>query len=133
MTGEFPITGARKAIFVSVTNALAGRVADIPPNSPLSDTSRGFWHVNDDKIDQCELLVAVDQGFIRGIWEIDMEFMWHQMSLTAIPTRLTQNMVVDPSRKYCRVKAAVLGELKGKKLSSIHRGFRMYGPVRYNF
>lgn len=124
---------ARKAIFVSVTNALAGLVPDILPTTPLDDVARGFWHANDIKVKQCELLVAVDKNIIRGIWEIDTTFGWHPMSKAAIPTRNLSMMVVDPSRKYCRVTGAILSGLKGKELSSVWHGMRMYGPVRYNF
>lgn len=137
MNAEKIVTGgcvtARKAVFVSVTDALAGLVPDIMPTTPLDDVARGFWHVNDITVKQCELLVAVDKSIIRGIWEIDMDFGWHPMSKAAIPTRNISMMVVDPSRKYCRVTGAILPEFYGKELSSVWGGMRMYGPVRYNF
>lgn len=121
----------RKAVFVSVTEALSGKVPDIAPGMPLADIARGFWYVSGNKISQCELLVAVEKGIIRGVWEIDMGFGWQPMSANAIPTHNIQYLVVDPARQYCRVKGAVLPELNGKKLAAF--GMRMYGPVRYNF
>lgn len=126
-------TGAisRKAIFVSVTKALAGSVPDIVPGMPLCDIARGFWFVNDSKIGQCELLVAVEKGIIRGTWEIDTSYGWHQMTATAIPTHNVRNIVVVPGRKYCKVMNEVLQGLKGTKSAAV--GIRMYGPVRYNF
>ena len=57
-------TITRKAVFVSVTNALAGEIPDILPSTPLVDFSRGFWYVNANKIKQCELLVAVEKGIV---------------------------------------------------------------------
>lgn len=121
----------KKAIFVSVTDALAGKVPDIVPVTPLPDVARGFWFVDDGKINQCELLVAVQKGIIRGVWEIDTDYGWHQMSVTAISTRNVKSSSIDPRRKYCRVVKEVSPALKGKKLLAI--GMRMYGPVRYNF
>ena len=123
----------RKAVFVSVTRALAGEIPDILPRTPLVDFSRGFWYVDDSKIRQCELLVAVAKGIVRGVWEIDMEYGWHPMSATAIPTLNTKQMVIEPQRQYCRVLGEVLHELKGKRLSAVMGGMRMYGPVQYNF
>ena len=123
----------RKAVFVSVTNALAGEIPDILSSTPLVDFSRGFWYVNASKIKQCELLVAVEKGIVRGVWEIDMKYGWHPMSATAIPTLNTKQMVIDPQRQYCRVLGEVLHELKGKRLSAVMSGMRMYGPVQYNF
>ena len=126
-------TITRKAVFVSVTNALAGKIPGILPSTPLVDFSRGFWHVNASKIEQCELLVAVEKGIVRGVWEIDVDYKWHPMSATAIPTLNTKQMVIDPQRQYCRVLGEVLHELKGKRLSAVMSGMRMYGPVQYNF
>ena len=124
---------SRKAVFVSVTNARAGKIPDILQTTPLVDFSRGFWYVNASKIKQCELLVAVEKGIVRGVWEIDMKYGWHPMSATAIPTLNTKQMVIDPQRQYCRVRREVLLELKDKELSSVVNGMRMYGPVQYNF
>ena len=121
----------RKAVFVSVTKALSGVAPDIVPGMPLRDIARGFWFVNDSKINQCELLVAIEKGIIRGAWEIDTSYGWHQMTATAIPTRNVQYVVVVPGRKYCKVTNEVLQGLKGTKSTAI--GIRMYGPVRYNF
>lgn len=121
----------KKAVFVSVTEALAGRGVDIATTTPLIDIARGFWFVDDHKINQCELLVAVDKGIIRGVWEIDTTFRWAQMTKNAIPTRNVRRVVVVPGRKYCKLTNEVLQGLKGRKSSSI--GIRMYGPVRYNF
>lgn len=129
MTGGCAIQ--KKAIFVSVTDALAGKVPDVDSRTPLPDIARGFWRAKDSKIRQCELLVAVQKGIIRGVWEIDTNYGWHQMSVTAIPTRNVTPSSVDPRRKYCRVVKEVSPALKGKKLLAI--GMRMYGPVRYNF
>lgn len=123
----------RKAVFVSVTHARSGNAPDILPSTPLVDIARGFWYVNAGKIKQCELLVAVEKGIIRGVWEIDMGYGWHPMSMTATPTRDVKQMVIDPKRQYCRVLRAVLPELKDKKLSVVMNGMRMCGPVQYNF
>ena len=137
MNAEKKATGvcvtARKAVFVSVTDALAGRVRGILPTTPLEDVARGFWYVNDNKIKQCELLVAVDNSIIRGVWEIDLNFRWQPMSKAAIPTRNLSMVDVDPKRKYCCVLRAIWPVLNGKKLSSVWCGMRMCGPVRYNF
>ena len=122
---------SRKAVFVSVTKALSGRGIDITPTTPLIDIARGFWFVDDNKIRQCEVLVAIDKGIIRGAWEIDTTFSWTQMTANAIPTRNVRRVVVVPGRKYCKLTNEVLQGLKGKKASSI--GIRMCGPVRYNF
>ena len=124
---------ARKAVFVSVTKALSGEAPDIAPGMPLADIARGFWHVNNNKIKQCELLVAVERGIIRGIWEIDTAYGWHPMSATAIPTHDLRYIVVDPSRKYCQIKREVLSDFKNKKLLHINGMVRMRGPIQYNF
>ena len=76
--------------------------------------------------------MAVEKGIIRGVWEIDMKYGWHPMSATAIPTRDVKRIVIEPNRKYCKVSKE-LTDLKGKALSSVMNGMRMYGPVRYNF
>ena len=121
----------RKAVFVSVTEALSGNIPEVSPRTPLRDIARGFWFVNDSKIKQCELLVAVERGTVCGVWEIDTSYGWHRMTATAIPTRDLKHLVVDPRRKYCRVGEEVMSHLKGRKTSSM--GIRMSGPVRYNF
>ena len=121
----------KKAIFVSVTVARSGKGVDIAPTTPLVDIARGFWFVDDYKVNQCELLVAVDKGIICGIWEIDTTFKWTQMTANAIPTRNVSRVVVVPGKKYCKLTNEALHELKDMKSTAI--GIRMYGPVRYNF
>lgn len=121
----------KKAVFVSVTEALSGRGIDIAPTTPLIDIARGFWFVNDNKIKQCEVLFAIDNGIIRGAWEIDVSYGWRQMTANAIHSRNVNKVVVEPGRKYCKLTNEVFQGLKGKKSSAI--GIRMCGPVRYNF
>ena len=119
----------RKAVFVSVTHALSGNAPDILPSTPLVDIARGFWYVDDSKIRQCELLVAVEKGIVRGVWEIDMKYGWHPMTITATPTRDVKQMIIEPKRQYCRVLRAVFPKLKGMKLSAVMGGMRMCGPL----
>ena len=131
------ITGAltRKAVFVNVTKALNGQVADVTPTTPLEDISRGCWYVSD-KVYQCELLVAVEKSIVRGIWEIDKSFGWHPMAMNAIPTRQFKPTDIDPRRQYCQLRNVVPANernLVGKSVMVVGGFARMCGPVRYNF
>ena len=123
----------RNAIFVSITKANRGEIPAIDANTTLEDRSRGYWHVNDGKADQCELLIAVDGGTIVKVWEIDRDFGWRPMEEGALPTQ--HNEDVDPSRKYCcllRV-APENAQLEGRLITDIDGITRLYGPVGYNF
>ena len=124
----------RKAVFVSITKALNGKVPDVKVNvTPLQDIARGCWYVNDAKIKQCELLVAVYDGVIKGVWEIDRNAGWRIMSINAIPTRTFKPADIDPRRKYCELKGKVMCDIVGHRLTVIRGMARMRGPIQYNF
>lgn len=123
----------RNAIFVSITKANRGEIPAIDASTTLEDRSRGYWHVNDGKVSQCELLIAVDGGEIVKVWGIDRDFGWRPMERGALPTQ--HNKGVDPRRKYCRLLgvAPENAQLKGRRINEIDGMARMRGPVRYNF
>lgn len=124
----------KKTIFVSVTKSMKGAVHGITSATPLVDMARGCWFVNSNKVNQCELLVAVNKGFIVDVWEIDKRFPWRTVTPNAISTRVLTN--TDHRRKYCEVKKTIPsqgGLYPRQKISSIPGLGRMYGPVMYNF
>ena len=131
MNGTYTLN--RKTIFVSVTVSINGGNPTVRTTTPLPDIARGYWHVNNGKINQCELLAAVDNGVIKGIWEIDKNFGWKPMAINSISTRNLHSGVIEPKRKYCKVLSPVERDLVNKPLSIINGMKRMYGPVRYNF
>ena len=100
----------RNAIFVSITRANRGEIPDIDNGTTLEDRSCGYWHVNVPKVNQCELLIAVDGGTIVKVWGIDRDFGWRPMERGALPT-----------------------QHKGRRINEIDGMARMRGPVRYNF
>lgn len=81
---------------------MKGAVHGITSDTPLVDMARGCWFVNSNKVNQCELLVAVNKGFIVDVWEIDKRFPWRTVTPNAISTRVLTN--TDHRRKYCEVK-----------------------------
>ena len=121
----------RKTIFVSVTDALNGRNRTVLPTTPLPDIARGWWHAVDSKVNQCELLVAVDKGVVVGIWEIDRNFGWRPMAMNTIPTRLLKPSDIEPERKYCRFLSSIDNGLIGKPITSITGMKPMRGPIQY--
>ena len=121
----------RKTIFVSVTKALKGEVDDVLSTTPLKDVARGYWEVGR-KASQCELLAAVENGVVIGVWEIDRSKGWTPSQRRSIKTR--GPIIPDPNRKYCEVTTAQPNcPINGKPVSSIVDVWRMYGPIRYNF
>ena len=125
----------RPTIFVSITKAQRGQVPNITASTPLVDRARGFWFANQTKAEQCDLLVAVNDGVIEGVWEIDKSFKWQRMTATAIPTLDSSKTNVDPRRKYCQVKSTTPEEsvFVGQRLSDVSTIDKMCFPVRYNF
>ena len=126
----------RKAIFVSITKANKGVDPAIDAMTTLEDRSRGYWFVDDGKASQCELLVAVDNGKIVMVWEIDREFGWRPWkNADDIPTQHHPQTDIDSGRKYCRLKgdAPENAQLEGRLITEIDGMPRMYGPVEYNF
>ena len=123
----------RNAIFVSITKANRGEIPAIDASTTLEDRSRGYWHVNDGKVSQCELLIAVDGGEIVKVWGIDRDFGWRPMEEGALPTQ--HNGGVDPRRKYCKLLgvAPENAQLEGRRITDIDGMSRMRGPVGYNF
>ncbi len=129
----------RPAIFVSVTEGQHGGVDDIKLETPLVDRARGWWSVTD-RVDSCELLVAVDAGVVVDVWEIDRRFGWQPMAVGAISTRpVTQTDVETPHGrkcKYCQITQTVPPEREccvDKKLSEVSNLDQMYGPFRYGY
>ena len=122
----------RKAIFVSITKAMNGEIDGMTKETEPKDMARGFWHVRDDKAEQAELLVAVNNGVIEGAWEIDRTKGWEPMKKGAIPHLIYKE--IDTSRKFCCVKevAPIEYSLVGEHISMLGIA-RMYGPVGYNF
>lgn len=126
----------RSAIFVSITEGLNGGVEDIKQETPLVDKARGWWAVTE-RVDSCELLVAVNAGVVVGVWEIDRGFGWKPMAVGAIPTRpITQADVETPhgrNCKYCQVTQAIPPERVhiGSPLSEVSDLKQMYGPIQY--
>jgi len=123
----------RKTIFVSVTDARNGRNRTVLPTTPLPDIARGWWHAVDAKINQCELLAAVDNGVVVGIWEIDRNFGWRPMAMNTISTRVLKPSDIEPKRKYCRLLSPVSDDnsLIGKPIISINGMKPMRGPIQY--
>ena len=126
----------RKAIFVSITKANRGDDPAIDANTTPEDRARGYWHVNDGKAGQCELLVAVDDGIIVRVWEIDRDFGWRRWeNANDIPTQHHPDRDVDSQRKYCQLLrvAPENAQLEGRQITDIEGMSRMRGPIDYNF
>ena len=123
----------RKTIFVSITNAMAGRDPAIPKGTLPLNCARGYWLVDDTKVAQCELLVAGDAGTIAGVWEINRKAGWQPMRTNAIPG--LKHTTADARRKFCEVLDVVPLErsLVGSPISDSGCVKRMFGPIRYNF
>ena len=126
----------RRAIFVSIARANRGDDRAIDASTALEDRSRGYWHVNDRKASQCELLVAVDGGIIEHVWEIDSDFGWRPWkNADDIPSQHHPDRDIDPKRKYCRLirDAPENEQLAGRRITEIAGMGRLRGPVGYNF
>ena len=125
----------RKTVFVCITRALAGRDPSISSVTPIEGMACGFWFAKDQKIRQCELLVAVSKNIIRGVWEIDTARGWNPMAVGAIPLVTHSPSEINPRRRFCRFKGGTPAEsvLVGHDISCIKGMDRMYGPIRYNF
>ena len=126
----------RRAIFVSIARANRGDDRAIDASTALEDRSRGYWHVNDRKASQCELLVAVDGGIIEHVREIDGDFGWRPWkNANDIPPQHHPKADIDSRRKYCRLKdvAPENEQLAEQRITEIDGMGRLRGPVRYNF
>lgn len=121
----------RKTIFVSVTDALAGKIQGTPPNLPLEDIARGFWLVDHAKASQCELLAAVEKNVVVGLWEIDRNFGWRQVRVGAIKGRTFKT--IEPLKKYCQLTKPATDIPLRTRVPNIANMKSMCGPVQYNF
>lgn len=126
-----PLPLVRNTIFVSVTEALAGKIPGTPPNLPREDIARGFWLVDLAKASQCELLAAVEKNIVIGLWEIDRNFGWQPMCVGAIPPRTYPT--IEPQKSYCQVTKPATDIPLGTRVPNIANMKSMCGPVQYNF
>lgn len=123
----------RPSIFVSVTKALSGDTDEDFKGVPLEDIARGFWSVGD-KANRCELLWAVSENTIVGVWEIDRDFGWKNMYDKCIPTR--KPVKIDPAKKFCKVfadKKIPEQALVGHRLTEIEGMTPLAFPFKYSF
>lgn len=118
------------AVFVSITR-YKGRKGINGKVLSAEDQSRGFWHIRNLKCaNAAKLLVAVNDGVIDGIWDIDCSKQWQNGYAGAIKNRTTEPQ--DENKYFCVVKGDCMAKrhLIGKKLNDVV-GFSMCGPLRY--
>jgi len=126
MKGAIGIKPAKKTIFVCVTQGLAGNMKpDIDPaTTPPIDCARGCWKVKPSEANKCDWLMAVNQGTIVGVYEIDKSFGWKPTTAGCIPTR--QILEDDPTRYYCKLRDISAGH------PCMNKHVRMYRSTQYS-